>query len=70
MNHWLTALKFIGIGWYISFAILGGVLGGRWLDERLNSEPFLLITGLFLGLIAAFFGAYQMVNGTNNKRRK
>ena len=69
MNRWLVALKFIGIGWFISFAILGGVLGGRWLDERFHSEPFLLITGLFLGLTVAFYGAYQMVNGTKNKRR-
>ncbi len=66
MNRWLIALRFIGIGWFISFAILGGVLFGRWIDERLDSGPLLLIVGLFLGLIVAFYGAYQMISGPKN----
>ncbi|MDV2989480.1 MAG: AtpZ/AtpI family protein [Dehalogenimonas sp.] len=68
MNRWLIALKFIGVGWFISFAILGGVLLGRWVDQRLNSEPLVLIIGLFLGLIVAFYGAYQLISGSSKNK--
>jgi len=61
MNRWRTGLQFIGIGWYISLTILGGILLGRWLDSKLGTEPLLLIAGLFLGLIIAFYGAYRMM---------
>ncbi|MEN8615362.1 AtpZ/AtpI family protein [Dehalogenimonas sp. THU2] len=63
MNRWLIALKFVGIGWYISLSILGGVLLGRWLDAKLDTGPLLLIIGLFLGLFTAFYGAYRMIIG-------
>ena len=61
MNRWRTGLQFIGIGWYISLTILGGVLLGRWLDSKLGTEPLLLVLGLFLGLFVAFLGAYRMI---------
>jgi F0F1-type ATP synthase assembly protein I len=61
MNRWRTGLQFIGIGWYISLTILGGVFLGRWFDSKLGTEPLLLILGLFLGLFIAFFGAYRMM---------
>lgn len=61
MNRWLTALKYIGIGWFISLSILGGILFGRWVDECLDSDPLFLIIGLFLGLAVAFYGTYQLV---------
>ena len=61
MNRWRVGLQFIGIGWYISLTIIGGVLLGRWLDSKLSTEPLLLIVGLFLGLFVAFFGAYRMM---------
>ncbi|PPD59078.1 AtpZ/AtpI family protein [Dehalogenimonas etheniformans] len=61
MNRWRTGLQFIGIGWYISLTILGGILLGRWLDGKLNTEPLLLIIGLFLGLFVAFYGAYRLM---------
>ncbi|AKG53418.1 ATP synthase protein I [Dehalogenimonas sp. WBC-2] len=61
MNRWQQPLKFVGIGWYISLSILGGILLGRWLDSKLDTGPFLLILGLFIGLFMAFFGAYRMM---------
>jgi F0F1-type ATP synthase assembly protein I len=61
MNRWRTGLQFIGIGWYISLTILGGILLGRWLDGKLNTEPLLLIIGLLLGLFVAFYGAYRLM---------
>ena len=70
MNRWLAALKLVGVGWYISVCILLGVLAGRWLDGKLNSEPLWLIIGLLLGVIVAFYGVYRMLPGVTNRRNK
>lgn len=70
MNRWLAALKLVGVGWYISVCILLGVLVGRWLDGKLNSEPLWLIIGLLLGVIVAFYGVYRMLPGAANRRNK
>lgn len=69
MNRWQTSLQFIGIGWYISLTILGGILLGRWLDAKFGTEPLLLIVGLFLGLFAAFYGAYRMMPRPSDKTK-
>jgi ATP synthase protein I len=57
---WAAALQFAGIGWYIAVSIVGGTLGGVWLDGRLGTSPLFLLLGLLLGLIVAFYGAYRM----------
>ena len=54
-------MRFIGVGWYIGTCILIGVLGGLWLDAKFNTGPLLVILGLFLGLIVAFYGTYRMI---------
>jgi len=61
MNRWLAALGLTGIGFYIAGLIILGVLGGRWLDSKLNSEPIFIITGLILGVVVAFYGIYRML---------
>jgi F0F1-type ATP synthase assembly protein I len=60
-QQWLFALRVLGIGWYVAVAILLGVLGGLWLDGRLNTRPVFLIIGLFVGLMTAGYGAYVMI---------
>lgn len=70
MNRWLAALRLIGIGWFVSACIVLGVLAGRWLDGKLNSEPIFLIIGLLTGVFAAFYGVYRMLPGVTNKRNK
>ena len=57
-------VRFVGIGWYIAVCILVGVLGGRWLGQKLDgssSEAIFLILGLCLGLVVAFLGVYRML---------
>lgn len=70
MNRWLAALRLIGIGWYISLSILLGVLAGRWLDERFDTEPILMIIGLFIGIFAAFYGVYRVLPRINKNSSK
>ena len=61
MRRWAAALRFIGVGFFIGGSIVLGVVAGRWLDSKLNSEPIWLIVGLILGVVVAFYGVYQML---------
>jgi ATP synthase protein I len=61
MSRWAAALRFIGVGWYVGFCVVLGVLGGLWLDGKFNTGPILVIVGLIVGLIIAFYGMYQML---------
>ncbi len=61
MSRWQTALRLIGVGWFIGLSILLGVLGGLWLDSKFGTEPLFVIAGLILGIIIAFYGVYRMV---------
>jgi len=61
MSRWGAALRLIGVGFYIGGSIVLGVVVGLWLDSRLNTEPILVIVGLILGIIVAFYGVYRML---------
>ena len=61
MDRRLAALGLLGVGFYVAASIILGVLGGRWLDGKLNTEPVFLIAGLILGIVVAFYGVYAMI---------
>jgi len=61
MDRWAAALRLVGVGFFIGGSILFGILVGHWLDGKLNTEPILVIVGLFLGLAVAFYGVYHML---------
>ena len=69
MSRWETALRVVGVGWYIGICIVLGVWGGLWLDSKLNTRPILVIVGLILGIVVAFYGAYRMILPNINKKR-
>lgn len=51
----------VGMGWYVGGCIVLGVVGGLWLDNRCNTRPILVIVGLLVGVIVAFYGLYRMI---------
>ena len=61
MRRWQAALNIIGVGWFIGLSILLGILGGLWLDNKLDTQPLFVIAGLFLGFIVAAYGVYRML---------
>jgi len=61
MFRWQAALRLIGVGWYVGGCIVLGVVGGLWLDKKFGTEPILVIVGLILGVIIAFYGVYRML---------
>ena len=61
MSRCMADLRLVGVGFFIGGAIVLGVEAGLWLDSRLNTAPALAITGLFLGIVIAFYGVYRML---------
>jgi len=70
MSRWVSALRLMGIGWYIGCCIVLGVVGGLWLDNKFNTKPVLAIVGLILGIIVAFYGTYRMILATISNKQK
>jgi ATP synthase protein I len=70
MKSWVPALGLIGVGFFIAGSIIGGILGGQWLDGKLNTEPAFLITGLILGIVVASLGVYNMIKPIMDNIRK
>ena len=60
-------LQLVGVGWFLATCIVGGLLGGLWLDRRLDVLPTFTLIGMVLGTIVAFYGTYRMVLPLLNK---
>jgi ATP synthase protein I len=45
--------------------ILGGLLVGYLLDRWLNTDPWMVITGIVLGLTSAIIGLIRIMNRLN-----
>ena len=56
-----AVLQLLGIGWYVALSIVAGILGGRWLDDLLDTGVVFTLIGLALGLTMAFVGMYRML---------
>ncbi|MEO8040827.1 MAG: AtpZ/AtpI family protein [Betaproteobacteria bacterium] len=58
------AVQLLQFGSYIAVCIAGGTVGGFFLDEWLGTGSILTLSGLGLGLVAAFWGGYRMLTKT------
>ncbi len=56
-----TALRLLGVGWYVALCISGGAMGGWWLDRLVNLSPVLTLIGLGLGIAMAVIGMMKML---------
>ena len=61
MNQLPPAARLLSIGWYFAICIVGGVIGGYFLDQVAGTTPLLTLLGLFLGFVVAFYGGYRMI---------
>ena len=48
-----------GIGIQFAIVLVAFLLAGNWLDERLGTEPWLLLAGVFLGFGLSVFWMYR-----------
>lgn len=54
------ASRVSAVGLELGLAVTFGYLGGRWLDGRLDTGPWLTYLGLLLGLVAGAKGFWQI----------
>jgi F0F1-type ATP synthase assembly protein I len=59
----------VGIGWYLATAILVPTFLGVWADRSWNTEPWLTLLGLTVGLAAGLRGAYQQLQEVLRRQR-
>jgi ATP synthase protein I len=52
-KNWKGVGSFGTVGLEIVVAIVLGLLGGRWLDGKLDTAPYLAIVGFFFGVVTA-----------------
>jgi ATP synthase protein I len=57
------AWAYVGLGFEIVVPIVLGALVGWWLDGRWGTAPWLLLTGLLLGIGAGFYNFFRAVAG-------
>ena len=57
-------VQLLGLGSYLATCIAGGPIAGYFLDEWLGTGRLLTLSGLALGLVVGFYGAYQMITRT------
>lgn len=49
------------VGFQIAIPIVVGILGGRYLDRRFGTEPWLMVVCLFLGIVVGIVGLAKLV---------
>lgn len=61
----------LGVGLQFAGAIILFLFLGRWLDERLGTEPWLLLIGVLMGAVAGFVSLYrQLVVAPRERERR
>ena len=55
-----VAARFGSAGLELALAIVVGYFGGRFLDGRLGTAPYLAYSGLTLGIVAGFRNLFQV----------
>ncbi len=56
---WKAGLSLASAGIEMVIAMGVGYLGGKWLDGRLDTAPWLTATGFVFGVAAAFLGLWR-----------
>ncbi|HZS39511.1 MAG TPA: AtpZ/AtpI family protein [Polyangia bacterium] len=48
------------LGLFFGIAVVLGFFGGRWLDRRWHTDPWLSMAGLLVGVAAGFRELYRL----------
>ena len=61
---------YMAIGWVLMVSVLGGTLGGVYLDRWLGSTPWLTLLGIFLGMATGFTSLFKTLQEQERHRHK
>jgi len=61
--------KYAGLGMEIAVVLSAPILGGYWADIKFDSSPYLLLAGIFLGLILLIGMFVRLSKDVNSKSK-
>ena len=62
--------KYIQFGSQLGLSMALPIIAGFWLDERLDSSPWFLLTGIFLGVASSIWTVLKLAIEENIKDKK
>jgi len=62
--------KYAGLGLEIAVALSAPILGGYWVDTKLNTTPYFLLAGIFIGLLLLIGMFIRLSKDVNSKSKK
>ena len=66
-QHWKGVGSYATLGLEIALSVAVGLLGGRWLDRKLDTTPWLTLIGVAYGLAAAGRAIYRALKRANQE---
>ena len=60
----------LNFGTTLAVSVLLLLLGGRWLDAKLGTTPWLMIVGVLLGIAASFKTLFDQLGELERERRE
>jgi F0F1-type ATP synthase assembly protein I len=64
-QDWKGIGSYATVGLEFALSLLVGLLGGRWLDAKLGTAPWLAIVGFGFGAAAGFRAIYRAAQAAN-----
>ena len=59
---------YLTAGTQFAASIIMCLLGGWWIDGKLDTTPLFLILGIFLGAVAGFYNLYKTLISSEKKK--
>lgn len=60
-------MPYLTIGIQMAAIMVIMIFIGKWADEKLNTSPWLLLLGIFIGIGSSFYIFFKTVIGMNKK---
>jgi F0F1-type ATP synthase assembly protein I len=54
--------KLLGVGWFVGICIVGGALGGWFLDKAVDTKPLFTLVFLTLGTVFAMYMVWRWLS--------
>jgi F0F1-type ATP synthase assembly protein I len=70
LSSYAQAGQYIALGMQFAASILVFMLGGWWLDGKLDTLPLFLLLGTFLGAGAGFYRMYRTLVEAQKKEKR
>jgi F0F1-type ATP synthase assembly protein I len=68
--YWKGYGTYGSVGLELAVSVLLGLFGGRWLDGKLGTDPWLTWLGLGLGIITGYRAVWRALKTANREARR